>query len=661
MSKVDKPFIRNFKWCYVFNKKLDIPGYGRGKYAYDLWLSEFYLCYPILRSYQHRSSRGTLLPSCGMDEEVLARINCWLTTPDKFGRAPEREDNSFETVWGGFGNSAIVYKNSDNNVACALIRQTCESTPGHLMEAGVSLPENQRTFLQSRRARRLQASLLRHCSRLHDLSPKDFEKELIKYALNKSHAKYRVRRDGLIEVFERGMWSHKNWMLKNIRCKLKKFERAKPGKYPRLIGDMGVVASLVAGFALDMFKDCMSTYSYSSKKRSMFVKSPSLDVLKECFDRLVDPVYSEFVCHSDDSCFSVRCIDGIFMCNLDIASCDASHTGDLFRFLIGCVPPGPWRDAVIKAVEQVTKTVSVVGASNSKINMRLAHHTPGFSDLHELTELFSHILPSGSTLTTAINTLANILINQALSAIDWSNVRMDQCPQLILEAARRCGYVVTIQVCTCKQQLQFLKHSPNSQNYPWMNLGVMARTIGHCFGPAPGPGTFRQRASRVDASLVAGMVHCGDSRFYRSLVEKHGGKDVPRFNSDALASNYTGFTASVEVTDEDILARYQFTHEELREKPRLPLSTDEYVVMCDQYKNTPIGYLYRDRFSDRVLNLDYGYKAPTTNTCCDFDIDNAYPLDLLPPRSKRFTTKLEWERAQYRFLQSGAKGYDDNG
>ena len=521
---------------YVYSSKLRIPVYGSGPLAYERWKRDFLRAYPTLISYQHRTPTGLLAPTCGLPAGVLSRVNMWLETPDWLDTpCAYREDSSFETVWGGFSNSSVVYKNSDNNVSMAMRRTTIEHTPGPLLAAGVSLANNQIRNLKTRRMRRYQQALKRWCQEVVDRSPLDFFEELILYASDKTHPKWKIRLQALLEVESLGLWSHETWLLHPIKCKLKKYERAKPGKYPRLIGDLGVVASLAAGFAWSKFKECLSTFEYSSKHPMKFVKSPSYAALKEVFEGLANPLYTYFCCHSDDSCFAARCRDGVIRVNIDIVSCDASHSGDAFRFLEGCIPDGPWKEQISRAIKQCTAPVVVKGPSGSKVTLKLVDQTEHAT---KDTRVYSHVLSSGSSATTSINSNQSMSIGHQLSRVEWWKLSKAEAAVEIERAALRAGYAVTVQVCEELQQLQFLKCSPNSHCEPWMNLGVMMRVLGHCFGPLPGPGTIRERANAIDKQLVAGMVHCGNSLFYRTLVEKHRPGNEVLFHSDGIKNVY---------------------------------------------------------------------------------------------------------------------------
>jgi len=564
---VVKEFRRSFKWVYSRNTQYPIPGYGVGRTAYDQFYADYVACAYTEGPYP-------------------AAFETWMSTPDYFDCVDEKCDNSFETVYGPFfSNSSVVYGLSSHNIAKALIRQTADHNP-----PGVNLPLNQTLFLQRRCARRWQTALSRHILNEHDKQPLSFEDEMILYAFDPTHGKYKLRAQAMLDFINLGDWSSRTWMRKNMIGKLKRFERAKHGKYPRLIGDLGTTASLVAGFATKFFKKCIASFLYSPVRRCTFIGTPSHDELKTGFKDVWNPVDTSGLVFSDDSCFSAVCSDGIFRANLDISSCDASHTGAMFKFMEDCIPITTMKNAFVVARRQLScgqnNPFCILDANKRKaIKLVLSTHE---------NNLYDVFLASGSTLTTAINTVANSLINLSLSRVNWRGVRLSDAVQVVKERAMDVGYNVTVDVCENLHDLQFLKHSPTEDYSPFLNLGVMLRTMGHCFGPLPGNGSFREKAFLFDSSLCEGFKYSGVSRFTRVMTEKYKYCE-PRFNSEAARASYHSNQGVITMVSDDVVCS------------RYGITIDEWVELCSLYKVSSVGECIRCSASDKIFSKDYGY------------------------------------------------------
>lgn len=567
---VDKAFVRSQKWLYNTNSDF-IPGY---------------------------STQGIReLRRLGV--KTIAVLDA---PPDVLRGDTDPEDKSYETIYGPFfSNTRVVYGKSDNNISRALRRQTAEHSP-----AGVNLGINQQNFLRSRRANRFIQALEKHMGDKIDIEPLDFHEGLLLYAADASHPKWKLRLQALLEVINCGFWSHPTWVLKGkIYGKLKRFESAKPGKYPRLIGDIGVTGSLICGYVAKLCKKWLADFTYSSKHPGLFVASPDQQALKAVFSELDNPSSdSYFVCFSDDSCLTLKCKDGYFKCNLDISSCDASHTGGMFNAMLRSVPAGPMREALKAATKQL-QLPFVIRSNDGKRKVILELND-------DPSNLYDVFLASGSILTTYINSLASLLIHQSIVRVDYSSVSVDECEAIVKRQALLAGYVVTCERVDKVQQFQFLKHSPTSDHEPFLNFGVMMRVIGHCFGPLPGPGTFKERCRGNDAQLVAGMIHAGDSMLYRVMAEKHKPSNFdPNRAPDSLKMHYSSFRYAPTVTVDDILARYGTW----RHRDDLnPMNLDDLTELCSLYASANIGECVRTRLVDQIFLIDYGYAPPTQHT-----------------------------------------------
>lgn len=291
--------------------------------------------------------------------------------------------------------------------------------------------------------------------------------------------------------------------------KMKIFEIAKPKKIPRMIVDLGVHNSL-QGFRITKFlKHAMAKESIHYLGGEIeFCPKPDPASLARVFAKLIDPPGAYyFVYFSDDSCIAIRTKDGVVRFNVDISSCDASHTEKLFDALTNLVPKRIRKDAKF-LVKQCTTPLTVVNLQNRKEKVVLKPLTPR--------------LYSGSTLTTAINNLACILI-----AFSVAESKCTGAPDII-RAAARAGYIVTCDDCSDWRKLQFLKHSPvydtNDILRPLLNIGVLLRLSGTCKGDLPGRKTtpLRTRAESFQASLLRGAYPKANFTLIDNLREHVG-------------------------------------------------------------------------------------------------------------------------------------------
>jgi hypothetical protein len=180
------------------------------------------------------------------------------------------------------------------------------------------------------------------------------------------HPKKRLREDALRELHESSEIFKPLWV-KDVLYKMKKDEWAKPGKYPRMIGDLGVAASL-QGFRVTDYLKIAESYesTYHNGIKSEFVKSPSQAKLRQVFSQLIQPDARGYFCYfSDDSCFSITINYRTYMYNIDISSCDSSHTTSLFQALCDITPDVAQAD-MRALVDQLRLPIRIVSSSNPK-------------------------------------------------------------------------------------------------------------------------------------------------------------------------------------------------------------------------------------------------------------------------------------------------------
>lgn len=405
---------------------------------------------------------------------------------------PYRVDRFYRTHYGyGVPHSGLIYARNDHNTALALRRLTGSrepDTPGaeDALQAAnryhfnvtmqpiiAKLKETYAPYL-------LEYLGMREEARLHHADP---------------HPKRELRIRAYTDLVDTGQINQRYWgrIYKGrviAEAKMKTEEYAKPGKRPRMIVDLGVAASL-QGFRLtELLKQAQSGAPFHYKGGVIqFIKDPNPLTMQKVFDNLRNPPGRFYFCYfSDDACYSVRTQNGVVSCNLDISSCDASHTEAVFDALRDLMPQHAEDDMSV-LIEQCSWPLRIKSLSCPKTSVVIAPNRPR--------------LYSGSTITTAINNLANIGI--AVAIVD---ANATDSPTIVA-AARSAGYIVTVDLADIPEKLQFLKHSPamdsTGEYRPLLNPGVMFRLVGTCKRDLPGRGPVRPRAEVFQKALLTGL------------------------------------------------------------------------------------------------------------------------------------------------------------
>lgn len=396
-----------------------------------------------------------------------------------------------------------------------------------------------------------------------------------------------------------------NLWVKSVLWKLKKNEWAKPGKKPRSIGDLGVAASLL-GFRLTNFlKTAQSECPLRINGGDIvFCKSPDPYQLKKHFDNLYDPpARFYYVYFSDDACLAIRRSDGrVDRYNLDISSCDASHSPRLFEMLVDIMPPGMPATDMQRLVDQCKLPLRVVSHANEKHRIILCPKRA--------------MLYSGSTITTGINNLANILIALAVSELDYTGACNENgvCTQLV-EAAARAGYIVTgCEPLEVFEDVQFLKNSPVLDIFgawqPLINFGVFLRASGTCDGDLPGTGDLEARGAAFQRGLLACTFPFASSELIDRLRDALGLGPITTTPSmlDSLSyktdinSDYPPFR----IETSSFCNRYRLDHA-------------DYSDLFNDFASMKFGYAYHGECVSKILLKDYGLTTtehdPTTYLC----------------------------------------------
>jgi len=332
------------------------------------------------------------------------------------------------------------------------------------------------------------------------------------------HAKRDLRIVAWREILESGevfdeLWFGRPGGSKTLVVKLKREEFAKWLKKPRCIGDLGVAASLQGFVYTKLLKEAFAGMNYRyAEVNYRFVPSPGYEPMCQAFDELIAPVgRGQFTCFSDDACFSIRIHGKVYRANLDIKSCDKSHGDAVFEL---------FRDMGLR-------DVGATLIAQCKSDFKIHRYKNGKLDKRTYVKLRpkKHMLFSGSTITTAINNLANWLIYLSLAEADFSQVNNEEAfAEVIKQAGRRAGYLLEVGVCTEIEDLQFLKHSPHQDvNGCWkpvLNLGVYFRSCGRCKGDLPGRGDQLVRANEFNRQHLNGTFPRLVNSFVTELKER---------------------------------------------------------------------------------------------------------------------------------------------
>ena len=507
---------------------------------------------------------------------------------------------AYRTVYGAnFCPDVIVHRNCDQTIRQAMRRLTGTRLP-HLPGEDERLRSNQRRFLMSRLH-----SFQQLGKEFYDfLDSCDLPTDAREAALwfhGEKHPKRIPRIQAYLELLQGRSRSGKDiadrlW-LKVVLYKLKKDEYAKFEKYARMIGDMGIAASLQGFWITALVKKCMEARPMHHNGGTIsFCSKPTNERLTAVFHELREPTRRfSFVYFSDDSCLALRIGGRVRRFNLDISSCDASHTAHLFYLLRTLVPPDH-KDDIDVLIEQCSLPIEVRSVENPGLKVRLKNDEP--------------VLFSGSTLTTIINNLANISIGMAISECEFREEDTDdQIEEKLVTAASRAGYILT----GCRPldnfaQLQFLKNSPiivDGKVVPFLNVGVMLRASGTCRGDLPGRGkdTIEKRA------------HCFQNALLQGLYPRH---TFPLLRALRSQIKHTGEASLIAKCSKQLARDDYWSHErdtgDFLEIPtsawieRYDLELGDIEELITMLRVAPLmGSHINTHAVSRILEMDYGY------------------------------------------------------
>jgi hypothetical protein len=423
---------------------------------------------------------------------------------------------------------------------------------------------------------------------------------------NDPHPKRALRLRAYLDSVQDGthwqhVWMRVGKMGKLVLYKAKKDEVAKPNKYLRAIGDLGVFASLEGAWLSKMMKDCIDQKPFHYAGGTLtFIQKPTPSVLDGVFADLIDPKGRfAFYFHSDDSCVGIRCNGEIYRYNLDISGCDASHSKHMFSLLETLA--GPHRADMKRLVDQCRLPFEVRSAGNRR-------HRVIFG-----TKDGSPRLYSGSTITTCLNNGSNELIGMAIGdtplptgrllfstpfgTLNYGRLHVESA---ILAAIHLTGYVCTLEYCALPEDLQFLKNSPiactDGERHAMLNLGVLLRASGTCRQDLPGRGDLRTRGKKFQAALLHGFYPTSDCSLIRMMKHAAGPHDTA-FDKYVLAdTNYKTVNTEIHTyLDESVYRRYRLTVQE--------------IGQVEEFAQSDYGYFCANPGLSAILRRDYGLQC----------------------------------------------------
>lgn len=406
------------------------------------------------------------------------------------------------------------------------------------------------------------------------------------------HEKRAIRIKAYLEIIDLGMFNN-GCFIKIVTGKLKLDEWAKNGKKARLVVDLTVVGSLLAGWIINKIKHRMAEMPFRHAGGVAEFVIPDPKNLQNVFTNLNTPQGVYFPYSSDDSCFSAVVDEEIRRFDVDISSCDTSHTPAIFQLLVDSAKNRPFiQDLLRLAVQQCT------------LPMKLKD--PTRKENRILIRCLVACLFSGSTLTTLINNIANLSIFSSVMHL----YRMpDFDPETdIARAAALMGYLVTVDNTHHLEQVTFLKHFGSVKDGSTavsLALGVPFRVLGVVKGDLPGRGDIIQRTHAWNASVIKCFVHAGSNTVLDMLRQKFSGNTTGASDKYALRTLSYVLAQMLDhqklethhVSDDALCRRYSCTVHDIDEFRQL-------------YQAAAPQTVTRSTFSDKVLSMDYSLGIP---------------------------------------------------
>lgn len=179
--------------------------------------------------------------------------------------------------------------------------------------------------------------------------------ESAKYKHDEPHPKKALRVQAWQEMQYDGTYASPVWLY-DCTGKLKTNEWAKPGKIPRLIGDLGVVASLEGFYVAERIKELYQEMKFLLGMRIDIVKGANTERLTDILRTASDPpskYYGAFF--SDDGVITIHDGERHRYFLVDISKCDTSHYSIFDAFLQST--PAELQEALGRCIGRDRKSV----------------------------------------------------------------------------------------------------------------------------------------------------------------------------------------------------------------------------------------------------------------------------------------------------------------
>lgn len=503
----------------------------------------------------------------------------------------------------------VTYANTGFNLAIGLTRLTGAREP-HLPGFDQRLRDNQRVFIDTH------LQFLDNLAR--DYAPFFDDYKGMQDEAEEHHADPHPKRDLRIQAYDEV--KHGEWCLittpaiTSVRIKVKTGEFGKFGKKTRVIGDLKSPAALAGFVETNILKNAQAkTEVHTCGGVARFVKSPKLSELHDAFQQLIEPDGAAFFCYfSDDSSCALRFPGGLHRFNLDIKSCDCSHTGRLFEALALLFPAGTARADALRIIAQCDAPVKLVCPEDTSRTAKLQFHE---------TTLFS-----GSTLTTAVNNLANLLIFTSIMERGYTGRLVDGIAVEIVEAAELVGYQVTgATPLSCIEEIQFLKHSPLKDTFgvyrPQLNLGTLLRSFGISHGDVPGRGDLRSRADSFCAAVIQSAFPHSSNVVVDALRCA-----FPYAYGENMLRNRTVQHLALKTCHDDEYPRFDVDTSSLAR--RYGLAIDDVLELAYWSSRLRYGSFLANRVVDAVMKVDYDIdRVPGQDYRTPVFVNNMAPID----------------------------------
>ena len=251
-----------------------------------------------------------------------------------------KRDGFYHTAFGPcVAHNGDVYAANNHNMAQAFKARLAKCRLPEILGYEELMQQNQQDFIRG------SGGFVEQLRSLYEFSCDDYT-NMIEEAMD-HHADPHMKRDERIAAFldclDENIFNKDCWFMdkRGIVYQFKKAEIAKPEKAGRVVGNLGCAASL-QGFRLTQYMKYAMAENVveTGGGKALFVPKPGAEALESCMSQLIEPEGRFFFAyHSDDSCLAIRKSNGeILRANIDISSCDASHTQELFEALYAITP-----------------------------------------------------------------------------------------------------------------------------------------------------------------------------------------------------------------------------------------------------------------------------------------------------------------------------------